>query len=200
MPKDKSATNAKIIRAMRAEFLKYGYEKASLNRISAGVGISTAGLYKHFKGKEDMFAFLVKDTLSAFRKLTSELEQDMDVAEDYDPFGPDWAAFWTDFIYDHYDGVKLLICCSAGTKYESFEEDLIQMEAESNKAYAEALRKAGKMTRAVSDMQWHVLATSYVHQIFECVRHDMTKEQAREHMQFIGDLLYPGWKQLFELN
>ena len=47
MPKDKTVTNAKIIQYMKEEFLNYGYEKASLNRISAKVGITTAGLYKH---------------------------------------------------------------------------------------------------------------------------------------------------------
>ena len=51
---------------MKEEFLTFGYEKASLNRISAKVGITTAGLYKHFSGKEDMFRFLVKDALDAF--------------------------------------------------------------------------------------------------------------------------------------
>ena len=35
MPRDKTLTHAKIIQCMREEFLKYGYERASLNRISA---------------------------------------------------------------------------------------------------------------------------------------------------------------------
>lgn len=66
MSRDKEKTNARIIRCMKEEFLTFGYEKASLNRISAKVGITTAGLYKHFSGKEDMFRFLVKDALDAF--------------------------------------------------------------------------------------------------------------------------------------
>ena len=51
MPSDKTATYEKIIRCMKEEFLAFGYEKASLNRVSAKVGITTAGLYKHFKNK-----------------------------------------------------------------------------------------------------------------------------------------------------
>ena len=57
MSRDKSLTNARIIRCMREEFLTYGYEKASLNRISSRVGITTAALYKHFRNKADMFSF-----------------------------------------------------------------------------------------------------------------------------------------------
>ena len=52
MPRDKTATYEKISHCMKEEFLAYGYEKASLNRVSAKAGITTAGLYKHFKNKE----------------------------------------------------------------------------------------------------------------------------------------------------
>ena len=97
MSRDKSQTTEKIIRNVREEFLTYGYEKASLNRVSERVGITTAGLYKHFRNMEEI--------------------------ADYNPFDSDWANFWTDFIFSHYDGVKLLICCSKGSMYESFEEE-----------------------------------------------------------------------------
>lgn len=199
LPKDKSNTTAKITRYLTEEFLTYGYEKASLNRVSAKVGITTAGLYKHFAGKEDMFYSLVKKTLDDFNNMTSWAGDRMNTETDYDPFDDDWTAQWVDFIYSHYVGMKLLICCSTGSKFESFEDDLIQMEADGNKAYAAALSKAGKMTREVSDMQWHILATAYVHLIFETVRHDMTRKEAMEHVRFARDLLYPGWREIFGL-
>lgn len=200
MPRDKTVTNAKIVQAMTEEFLTWGYEKASLTRISAKVGITAAGLYRHFSSKEDMFCFLVKDTLEDLWKLTSRAALRVSADEEYNPFAPDLAAVWTEFIYSHYEGVKLLVCCSAGSRFESFEDELIRMEADGNKAYAEALRKAGRMKNEVSDMQWHILATAYIHLMLEAVRHDMPKEEALKHMRFIGDLLYPGWMQLFGIE
>lgn len=197
MPRDKTATYEKIIRCMKEEFLTFGYEKASLNRVSAKVGITTAGLYKHFKNKEDMFFSLVKDTLDAFHSVAASSTHQMETEMEYNPFDDDWAMFWVDFIYKHYVGVKLLICCSKGSAYENFEEDLIRKEAEANKEYADILRASGKMKKEISDMQWHILATAYVHLIFEVVRHDMTREEAIEHMQFVRDLLYPGWRQIY---
>ena len=185
---------------MTEEFLEFGFEKASLNRISAKVGITTAGLYKHFDSKEDMFSFLVKDTLDDFQALTVNAKKQMDADEGYNPFQSDWAAAWAEFICQHYTGVKLLICCSAGSKFESFEDDLIEMETEGNIAYAEALHKAGKMTRNISEMQWHILSTAYVHLLFEAVRHDMTKEETVTHMKFVGELLYPGWQRLLGIE
>lgn len=199
MPKDKAVTNAKIIRYMREEFLTFGYEKASLNRVSAKVNITTAGLYKHFKNKNDMFYFLVKDTLDAFQKLNESSRTQMEIEDGYDPFSEDWSRFWVDFIFDHYEGVKLLICCSKGSAFDNFEEDLIRNEAEANKQYADILCASGRMKKKISDIQWHMLATAYVELVFEIVRHDMTKPEAMEHMQFVSELLFPGWKQLFGL-
>ena len=185
---------------MKEEFLTFGYERASLNRASAKVGITTAGLYKHFRNKEDMFYYLVKDTLDDFARLTGQDQEQMEANADYNPFDSDWARFWVDFIFDHYEGAKLLICCSKGSVYESFEEDAIQREAESNKRYAEILRGSGKRTKDISDMQWHILATTYVHLIFEIVRHDMTREEALAHMQFVSELIFPGWKEIFKIK
>lgn len=198
MPRDKTETNSKIIHYIREEFLNFGYEKASLNRVSAKVGITTAALYKHFKNKEDMFRFLVKDTLDDLNEVNdSDIEQ-MNTMADYDPFKPERADFWVDFIFDHFEGLELLLCCSKGSPYESFEEDLISKESEASIEYARIMKDRKSSVRDISDMQWHILATAYIHLVFEIVRHHMTKEQAREHMRFISDLLYPGWKQLLD--
>ena len=197
MPKDKTVTNGKIVRYMKEEFLTYGYEKASLNRVSEKVGITTAGLYKHFRNKEDMFYFLVKDTLDAFNNIDGSNNEKMETDLNYNPFDSDWVTFWVDFIFAHYDGVKLLICCSEGSAYESFEEELIESEAEANKRFAEKQRNSGKTIKDVSDMEWHLLATAYIHLVFEIVRHDMSKETALQHMNFVTSLIYPGWKEIF---
>ena len=199
MPRDKTATYERISRCLKEEFLVYGYEKASLNRVSAKAGITTAGLYKHFINKEDMFFSLVKDTLDAFHSVAAGSTCQMKTEREYNPFDDDWAMFWVDFIYEHYDGVKLLICCAKGSAYEFFEEDLIRKEEEANKEYAEILRSSGIMKKEISGMQWHILAAAYVHLIFEVVRHDMTREEATGHMQFVRDLLYPGWRQIYGL-
>ena len=198
MPKHKSATNARIIACMREEFLTHGYDKASLNRISARVGITTAGLYKHFSGKEDMFGFLVRDALDALESIQSEGTREM-TAEDYDPFSDEVSAELIELIYEHFESWKLLVCCANGSKYERFEEELIDSETASNKQYAEILRRAGRSVKPLTEMEWHMLSTEYIHLVLEIVRHDMTKEEAYRHMSFVKALLYPGWKEIFGL-
>ena len=200
MSRDGTRTRAAIIRCMREEFLTCGYDKASLNRISANVGITTAGLYKHFNGKEDMFHFLVKDALAAFQLESSQAEAEMGASADYDPFDTDWARIWIDLIYEHHEGVKLLICRSRGSRFESFEDDLIRKEAEGNKEFARSRRESGGSVGDVSDSQWYMLSATYIHLIFETVRRDMTREEAIAHMGFIRELLYPGWRRILALE
>lgn len=48
MPKDKSASHARIVPAARKEFLEKGFEKASMRSIAQAAGITSAGLYRHF--------------------------------------------------------------------------------------------------------------------------------------------------------
>ena len=61
-----------------------------------------------------MFFCLVKDTLDAFHFVTASSICQMETEKEYNPFDADWAMFWVDFIYEHHDGVKLLICCIPG--------------------------------------------------------------------------------------
>ena len=185
---------------MREEFLAYGYEKASLNRIAKKVGITTAGLYKHYHGKEDMFAALVQDTIDALDALNTDgMGQLAEDPSAYDPFREEWSRALVDFIFDHYEGAKLLICRAHGSRFEGFEEDLIRREAESNRQYAALLERRGKRVKLLTDMQWHLLSTQYIHLVFEIVRHELSREEAYRHMAFVRALLYPGWKEILGL-
>lgn len=60
MPRDKTASHIQVMEAVRAEFLEKGFEKASVRSIAVRAGMSAAGLYRHYKNKEDMFDALMQ--------------------------------------------------------------------------------------------------------------------------------------------
>ena len=60
MPRDKTASHARIVPAAKAEFLERGFQEASIRSIAARAGMTSAALYRHFRDKEDMFAALVE--------------------------------------------------------------------------------------------------------------------------------------------
>ena len=200
MPKDKTATHEKLVPIVKQEFLEYGYEKASVNHIAELAGMSAAGLYRHYKDKEDMFASLVDETLTEYDRLCRAWQSGtVQRYEDYDPFGMEWTGELLDFVYSHFDGLKLLICCSAGSRYEAFEEQLIMKEEVSSKEFAASRQKAGGNPIPMTDEQWHLVATLYVRALTEIIRHDMPREKAEEHINFIKKFLYPGMKKLYGL-
>ena len=185
---------------MKQEFLEYGYEKASVNHIAELAGMSAAGLYRHYKDKEDMFASLVDETLTEYDKLCRTWQNgSVEDFTEYDPFGEEWTGELLDFVYAHFDGLKLLICCSAGSRYGDFEEQLIMKEEISSKTFADARKKAGGNPMPMMDNQWHLVATLYIRALTEIIRHDMPREKAEEHIAFIKEFLYPGMKRLYGL-
>ena len=53
----------RLLSAAKEEFLKKGFEKASLAKICKAAGVTTGALYKRYKGKEELFCALVSDTV-----------------------------------------------------------------------------------------------------------------------------------------
>ena len=75
MTRDKELHHESIIEAATAEFLEYGFTDASMRRIASAAGMSASGLYKHFAGKEEMFAALVEP---AYQGLMDLFRQEAD--------------------------------------------------------------------------------------------------------------------------
>lgn len=62
----------KIITASKQEFIDYGYQNASTNRIVKNCNISKGSLFYYFEDKEDLYLYLVELARSKF---SSELKQ-----------------------------------------------------------------------------------------------------------------------------
>jgi AcrR family transcriptional regulator len=50
-------------------FVAYGYNGISMREIAEAVGVSKAGLYYHFKDKQDLFLAILADSLSSIGQL-----------------------------------------------------------------------------------------------------------------------------------
>lgn len=200
MPKDKTATHKKLLPIVKDEFITYGYEKASVNRIAATANMSGAGLYRHFKDKEDMFRSLVADTISDLEQMAVTSQEQVQSSEDMPQFFSDeWIDTLLVFIYAHFDGFKLLVCCSAGSHYEHFVDDMIDSEAETCKTIYQKIIHDKNCDPTVSDEEWHLVSSMYIRALFDVVRYDYSREQAEAHLQSLKRILFPGWKALFEL-
>lgn len=67
-----STAKPKLIDAAKAEFLRCGYQKASLRSISHAAGVTTGAIYFFFEGKEDLFHAVVDNAANALRHMLTE--------------------------------------------------------------------------------------------------------------------------------
>lgn len=200
MPRDKTESHERIVAAAKEEFLACGFDSASMRRIAANAGITVSGLYKHFPSKEDMFACLVEPTLDEFVELYYRKEkEEHDAIEKIGAaaaFLNDDAVYAMEFIYDHFDEFKLLVCCSQGTRYEDYAHTLAEMEEQSSLRYIEALRRRGDNVPDFDRREFHLLVSSNVEAVLQPIRHDFTREAAIHYAKTINTFFSKGWKWL----
>ncbi|MCR5142280.1 MAG: TetR/AcrR family transcriptional regulator [Ruminococcus sp.] len=200
MPRDKTESHERIVAAAKEEFLACGFDNASMRRIAANAGITVSGLYKHFPSKEDMFARLVQPTLDEFVELYYRKEkEEHDAIEKIGAaaaFLNDDAVYAMEFIYDHFDEFKLLVCCSQGTRYEDYAHTLAEMEEQSSLRYIEALRRRGDNVPDFDRREFHLLVSSNVEAVLQPIRHDFTREAATHYAKTINTFFSKGWKWL----
>ena len=186
MPKDKTKTHAALPAAAKQEFLEKGFEKAALNVIAEQAGITPAGFYRHFRSKDDLFDALVRPVLTELDDRCREDMALMDTA-DYDPFDEEGLFQWVDFFYEYFDEWRLLICCSHGSRYEHFCDELVRMEHES----------AMSLYPGLDVQKSRVIAELFIRMLVLPIEEQMTKPEAVEHVHFLRELLYPGWERVF---
>ena len=200
MPRDKTESHERIIAAAKAEFLEYGFENASMRRIAANADITASGLYKHFPGKEEMFAHLVQPVLDSFNTLYHQKEQEeQNAIEEIGAaaaFLNEDAVYAMGFIYDNFDEFKLLVCRSQGTRYEDYAHTLAEMEEESSLKYIEALRTRGDCVPDFDRREFHLLVSSNVEAVLQPIRHDFSREEAMHYAKTINEFFSRGWKWL----
>ena len=200
MPRDKTESHERIMAAAKEEFLACGFENASLRRIASEAGITVSGLYKHFPSKEEMFAALVQPMLDEFMMLYRQKEQEENDAIEQigsaAAFLNEDAVYVMQFIYDHLDAFKLLVCCSQGTRYEDYSHTLAALEEESSLKFIEALRRHGDHVPDFDRREFHLLVSSNVEAVLQPIRHDFTREEALHYAQTINTFFSKGWKWL----
>ena len=202
MPKDKTINHEKIVDAAFQEFLTYGFKEASMRRIAKECGMSASGLYRHFPRKEDMFSSLVCSAYDGFVEMytnnSSEIKEqihDIDVEALFT--SSDETLWFMEYIYDHFDAFKLIICRSEGTRYENYAHDLAQIAQSNTVCFMNAVREKGVVLKDYDEMELHLLTTTYIDALFQPVRHDFPREKALHYGKTLDEFFNSSWKNFF---
>ena len=205
MPKDKTETYHKIIRAAKVEFLEKGFEQASMRNIASAIGMSAAGLYRHFKDKEDLFDALIEPLMQAFAKAYAAqrkrayrfLEDDGNMEELW--MGKNDLTIFLDLMHRYYDEFRLLLCCADGTKHADFIHDFTSFEQKETLEYMEAARKKGLQVNDIKPQELHLLLSAYYTAVFEVVVHSFDRAEAEHYLDTLQRFFFPGWRAVLGL-
>jgi TetR/AcrR family transcriptional regulator len=202
LPKDKTDTLHRIIRCAKKEFLEKGFEKTSMRAIAAEAGITAAGLYRHFRDKEAMFASLVEPAANGLKQLYVAAHTDFEALpgdvqrEMVFDYSVGRTTPFIDYIYDHFDAFKLLITCAEGTRFAGFIDTLVNIEVASTLKFIETTENRALASGKVTPELMHIVSNAFLSAIFEVVRHDMPKEDAEGYVESLRQFFTAGWKEL----
>lgn len=104
-----------------------------------------------------------------------------------------------DYIYANFDAFKLIICCSAGTKYEQFIHELVEIEVAATHDFLDTLENSGKHVKRMDPNLEHILISGMFSGFFEIVIHDMPKSQTPKYIGEMIEFQTAGWKKVMGL-
>ena len=202
MEEKSNATLKKIHEAAMAEFLDKGFQGASLRQIVKNAGVTTGAFYGYFSSKEALFASIVEPHAAALMGRFMEAQtsfSELPEQEQPEHMGLESSQcvnWMVDYIYDHREPVKLLLCKAEGTSYEHFVHNMVEVEVEYTLRYMDVLRRLGREVPELSQSLCHIIASGMFNGLFEIVVHDMPKEQALRDVEQFRTFYTGGWLKL----
>ena len=194
------STLERIHAAARAEFMEKGFKSASLRNIVKAAGVTTGAFYGYFSSKEALFASIVEPHAAAVmgRFMTTQMqfaalpkeEQPRHMGLD----SADCIEWVLDYMYEHYEDFKLLICRSDGTSYEDFVHRMVEVEYTFQ--YIEVLKQLGQSVPEISQELCHMIASGMFDGFFEVLRHDMPRDSARHFVRQLREFYTAGWLKI----
>ena len=201
-----SDTQRKILEVGKQEFLKKGFKDASLRKIVADAGFTQGAFYGYYSDKEALFTALVTEAADGLvEQFKKAQEAHFDLIEKGETqcsrkLSTEYLQVFVNFIYDNFDAFKLVICRSAGTKYEHYIHNMVELEVSVAEKYYRLLRKRGKLEGTVSRELHHMITSAYFTAVFETVTHDMSRKKALEYVRELAVFFNCGWDGILKLT
>ena len=205
MPRDKTLSHIRVNKAIKEEFLEKGFEAASIRSIGARAGMTSAGLYRHYPDKEAMFDAMVEPLVEEIRAWTKRHTKSrkslVDAqAKNSDIFSESFVDMVREVILPRRDEFRLLMTCSAGTKYENFIHEYAHANQKEFLDAIRYLRKKGYPAFDIDEEELHMLFSAYLTACFEPVIHECDDAKTEKYLSTIQDFFMPGWLKIMGLD
>ena len=206
MAKRVEGVTEKLLESAKKEFLKSGYENASLQVIAEKAGSSKGAIYIRYPDKKSLYCALVGPTADEFCNLLEwELHRFKILSSDEQKekvmtFGNDGFSKVIAYIYDHFDEFKLILTSGENSTYQEFIHRIIELDISCTMQFIEQTGNDALSSGRLTPELAHLLSSAFYAGLFEVVIHDMPQDQAVEHIQRMRRFYNAGWKTIFEEN
>lgn len=198
----KTDTEARLLEAGQQEFLKYGYEQASMRRIAANAKVTTGAIYGYYPSKEAVFEALVgtaaNGLLQTYKRLHEEFERmpAQSQAGKLDEITEVDLVDLVQYIYDHYDAFRLLFCCGSRGYAERYINQLAEIEETSARNFLNTMKVLGYPVQEIEETVIHILIRSFFRQLQEFIVQEVPREKACAYVLTLGRFRQAGWMRL----
>ena len=192
-----------VLACAKKEFLEKGYKDASLRVIAQAAGTSTGSIYTRFKDKAGLFDAIVGPAADQLKDMFVEIQENFHSLDDstqeaeMGDYTSRHQMEMLEYIYDYFDEFRLLLDCSDGTRFSGFVDELVDIEVEYTYKYMEVINCESVKSGVVTEDFIHIIVTAYFNGMFEVVRHNMSRDDARKYIRLLNRYHMQGFSTVF---
>lgn len=202
MQVQKDFVKEEIIRVAKKEFIKSGFQKASLRDIAKEVGATTGIIYTYFKNKDELFEEVVRPVLQFTEHRFKDLDDldnfkhDLTLGVDIEK-EPEFYPF-TSLVENFRDELYLLMFRSGGSKKEHFIEDVIERKAKQYYSNLLKMQEDGLSLKMKINPFFLRMPVKLIFTIIgEMVSSNLNKDELISYEKKAMPFLINAWKSIF---
>lgn len=199
-----AGVSERLLECAKSEFLDKGFQAASIREIAKKAETSARAVYTRFPNKEGLFDAIVSPVSDGLIELYQNYADQFwskDVgSEEADDVSFDDTAIYVDmidYIYDHKDEFLLMQTSLEGKWHTALIEDLTDKNLSYISIWPEPAGVAGNEKELMIKVL-HMLTNSFYASMFEPLRHDMNRREARFYIETLCSFFVAGINRLLK--
>lgn len=189
----------KITKAAFDEFMKFGFQKASIRKIADRAGVTAGAVYTRYNSKDDLFCSLVDGFLSAVKEQSGSIgnmyysiQQSKDADALLDAIHKE-EKIYLDILFNYYDECILFFCRSEGSSIDNMVHKMMENKATVTVDFLKGMAQSDLDLDGIG-----MIIAEQFHYYRQILEKGYSKEKAVSCMKTVENFLEAGWKDLFE--
>lgn len=199
-----AGVSERLLECAKNEFIDKGFQAASIREIAKKAETSARAVYTRFPNKEGLFDAIVSPVSDGLIELYQNYADQFwskDVgSEEADDVSFDDTAIYVDmidYIYDHKDEFLLMQTSLEGKWHTALIEDLTDKNLSYISIWPEPTGGTGNEKELMMKVL-HMLTNSFYASMFEPLRHDMNRREARFYIETLCSFFVAGINRLLK--